>query len=123
MRLTFQKGDGLAVVLVIVMAVCVLLPFLPSQSDAPGAVQVWQNGVLLDTLPLNRDGTYVIDTPYRNVITVRDGQASITESSCPDADCVHSGWIRHTGRSIVCLPNRTEVRIVGTDGDVDFVVR
>lgn len=121
-RLKFQKGDWIAIALVIVLAVGVLLPFLPVSGAHPGAVQVWQDGVLLKTLPLDRSGTYVLDTPYRNVITIRDGQAAITESTCPGADCVHSGWIRHTGRSIVCLPNRTEVRIVGTDGDVDFVV-
>jgi hypothetical protein len=123
MRLTFQKGDWLAVVLVVVLAVCVLLPFLPASGTQPGAVQVWQNGVLLDTLPLDTDGTYIIDAPYRNVITIRNEQVAMTESTCPGADCVHSGWVRHTGHSIVCLPNRTEVRIVGTDGDVDFVVR
>ena len=122
MRLKFQKGDWIAVALVIVLAVGLLLPFLPASGTRPGAVQVWQDGVLRKTLPLDRDSTYVLDTPYRNVITIRDGQAAITESTCPGADCVHSGWIRHTGRSIVCLPNRTEVRIVGTDGDVDFVV-
>ncbi|MBQ9082879.1 MAG: NusG domain II-containing protein [Clostridia bacterium] len=122
MRLKFQKGDWIAVGLVIVLAVCVFLPFLPSSAAQPGAVEIWQNGVLLDTFPLDRDGEYIIDASFRNVITVRDGQAAITESTCPGADCVHSGWIRHTGRSIVCLPNRTEVRIVGTDGDVDFVV-
>jgi hypothetical protein len=122
MRLAFQKGDWIAIGLVIAMAVCVLLPFLPSRGNAPDSVQIWQDGILLATLPLDRDGEYIIDAPYRNVITVRNGQAAITESSCPGADCVHSGWIGHTGRSIVCLPNRTEVRIVGIDSDVDFVV-
>jgi hypothetical protein len=122
MRLAFQKGDWIAIGLVIAMAVCVLLPFLPSRGNAPDSVQIWQDGILLATLPLDRDGEYIIDVPYRNVITVRNGQAAITESSCPGADCVHSGWIGHTGRSIVCLPNRTEVRIVGMDSDVDFVV-
>jgi hypothetical protein len=122
MRLAFQKGDWIAIGLVIAMAVCVLLPFLPSRGNAPDSVQIWQDGILLDTLPLDQDGEYIIDVPYRNVITVRNGQAAITESSCPGADCVHSGWIGHTGRSIVCLPNRTEVRIVGIDSDVDFVV-
>jgi hypothetical protein len=122
MRLAFQKGDWIAIGLVIAMAVCVLLPFLPSRGNAPDSVQIWQDGILLATLPLDRDGEYIINAPYRNVITVRNGQAAITESSCPGADCVHSGWIGHTGRSIVCLPNRTEVRIVGMDSDVDFVV-
>jgi hypothetical protein len=122
MRLAFQKGDWIAIGLVIAMAVCVLLPFLPSRGNAPDSVQIWQDGILLATLPLDRDGEYIIDMPYRNVITVRNGQAAITESSCPGADCVHSGWIGHTGRSIVCLPNRLSVTIKGaSSGSVDLV--
>ena len=54
-----------------------------------------------------------------------DGKAAILESTCPGEDCVHSGWISQTGRSVVCLPNRAEVRIEGVSGadDVDAVVQ
>ena len=47
---------------------------------------------------------------------------AITGSDCPGEDCVHSGWIKASGRSIVCLPNKVEIRIVGQSDDVDFVV-
>ena len=59
---------------------------------------------------------------YMNTVTVRDGKIAVTESDCPGGDCVHSGWIGTSGRSIVCLPNRMEIRIVSATGDVDFVV-
>jgi len=45
----------------------------------------------------------------------------IAESTCPGNDCVHSGKIHSAGRSIVCLPNRVEIRITG-ESDVDYVV-
>ena len=51
-----------------------------------------------------------------------DGAVAVTASDCPGNDCVHSGWISAAGRSIVCLPNRLEVRITGGAGDgVDAV--
>ena len=59
---------------------------------------------------------------YKNVITVSEGAISITASDCPGEDCVHSGAIRTSGRSIVCLPNEVEVRVVNAASDVDFVV-
>ena len=59
---------------------------------------------------------------YTNTITVTDGKIAITASDCPGEDCVHSGAIHTTGRSIVCLPNEVEVRIVNASSDVDFVV-
>ena len=56
------------------------------------------------------------------MITVSQGKVSITSSDCPGMDCVHSGAISASGRSLVCLPNGVEVRIVGRTDDVDFVV-
>ena len=55
-------------------------------------------------------------------LTVKDGAIAFTASSCPGQDCVHSGSIRHTGRSLVCLPNSVEIRVISEESDVDFVV-
>lgn len=122
MRLKFQKGDWVAIVIVVVLAVVVALLFLPKSSQSAASVEIYQNGKLVKTLPLSQNGTYTLEGEYTNVITVEDGRVSITSSDCPGEDCVHSGWISAAGRSIVCLPNTVEVRIVGKTGDVDFVV-
>ena len=71
---------------------------------------------------LDSDTEVVIEGEYENVVTVKDGKVAITKSDCPGTDCVHSGWIHESGRSIVCLPNRVELRIEGAS-EVDFVVR
>ena len=73
-------------------------------------------------MPLSENAEYVIRSEFENIIAVQDGRAAIIRSDCPGEDCVHSGWISAAGRSIVCLPNRAEVRIVGKVSDVDFVV-
>ena len=57
-----------------------------------------------------------------NFIAVSDGAIAFTHSNCPGQDCVHSGSIHSTGRSLVCLPNRVEIRVVSGGSDVDFVV-
>ena len=74
-------------------------------------------------LPLEMDAKVEVDGEYHNVIEIRDRKAAVVESDCPGEDCVHSGWTGTPGRSVVCLPNRVEIRIVGMDSDVDFVVR
>lgn len=123
MRLTFGKGDLLAIGMVAVIAILVGVVFWNNVGSSEGTTAViYQDGVLLERLSLEKDGAYVVETPYRNTITVKDGKAAITASDCPGNDCVHSGWIHEAGRSIVCLPNRVEIRIEGTS-EVDFVVR
>lgn len=62
--------------------------------------------------PLDEDTDFVIETERgTNHFVIKDGQAAITEASCPDKICVHTGWISETGQTIVCLPNRVSVTI------------
>lgn len=123
MKLDFCKYDFLAIGIVVAMAILVSVIFWTSVGAEEGSMlSVYQEGVLTKELSLDSDVEFVIEGDYKNVITIKDGKAAITESDCPGTDCVHSGWIHEAGRSIVCLPNRVELRIEGTS-EVDFVVR
>lgn len=121
-KLRFRKGDWLAIALVAVTAVIVMLCFLPGSNDPAAVAQIYLDGKLVKTVPLSENQTFVIADQYSNEITVKDGAISFTVSTCPGQDCVHSGSIHSTGRSLVCLPNRVEIRVVSADADVDFVV-
>ena len=85
-------------------------------------VQIYQDGQLIKEVPLQENATITIPGEYQNVIEIQDGKVAITEANCPGNDCVHIGWTSTPGASIVCLPNRLEIRIIGSDG-VDLVVR
>ena len=120
--LQFHKGDILAIAVVVIFAVLVAVCFLPKGSSDAVVAEVYQNGELVETLPLTEDASLVITGTYSNTITVEEGKIAITASDCPGEDCVHSGAIHTSGRSIVCLPNGVEVRVVSAQSDVDFVV-
>lgn len=119
--LHFRKSDIVAIALVLLSALVVFLCFLPGD-DAAAYAQVYQNGDLLHTLPMDQPRELVISDAYTNTITIRDGKIAITCSDCPGEDCVASGWLDSAGRSIVCLPNALEIRVVSDSSDVDFVV-
>ena len=124
LKLSFQKGDWIAIISVVVLCVAVALFFGNLNGDSqPEAIQIFQNNQLIAEYPLQNDNRIVVQGEYCNIVEISDGRVAITESDCPGTDCVHSGWIGQAGRSIVCLPNKVEVRIVGTSNDVDFVVR
>ena len=121
-QLCFRKGDLLAVAIVLMLALAIAISFLPN-ADAQGVqAQVYQGGQLLHTLNLEQDQTVTVRGRYTNIVTVENGAVSFTASDCPGEDCVHSGSIHASGRSLVCLPNGVEVRIVNRQSDVDFVV-
>ena len=121
-KLGFRLGDVLAAVLVIALAAAVFVCFLPGRANEPEAVEIYQDGKLIRTLPLDENTEFSVDGKYRNTVTIRAGQVAIIESNCPGEDCVACGWASGSGRSIVCLPNAVEIRIVADSGDVDFVV-
>ena len=123
MKLEFCKGDFLAIGIVAVIAILVSILFWTKVGAEEGTmVSIYQDGALMKEISLNSDTEIVIEGVYENVVTVKDGKVAITKSDCPGTDCVHSGWIHESGRSIVCLPNRVELRIESTS-EVDFVVR
>ena len=121
-HLRFRKGDFLAIAVVALIAVFVAVGFLPEKTGGPVLAEIYHQGQLIKTLSLEEENTLEITGDYTNVITVEDGKIAITASDCPGEDCVHSGAIHSSGRSIVCLPNEVEVRVVAQTSDVDFVV-
>lgn len=122
LRLKFQKGDFIVIILVLVIAAAVGFSFMPRDTAGrQNIIQIYQDGQLVQELLLDTDRTIELTGDYTNTVEVREGKVAITASDCPGEDCVHSGWISGVGRSIVCLPNRVEIRIVG-EAEVDFIV-
>lgn len=122
MRLSFQKGDALAILTVLVLILLSAVLFFPGADDPVSSAEVYLEGKKVRTLDLSVDGMFPVSGEYTNVISVKDGKIAIVESDCPGEDCVHTGWISSAGKTIVCLPNRLEIRLTRFD-DVDFVVR
>ena len=120
---SFRRGDFLAIALVVIIAAAVACAYLPFGKSSQGAaLQVFRDGIMINELPLDSSEQFDITGEYTNTVQIDSGKAAIIASDCPGEDCVHSGWISRPGRSIVCLPNRVEIRITG-QSDVDFVVR
>ena len=77
-------------------------------------------------LPLATDMTRTFEGPLGVTrVEVHDGFVAIRESPCRLQLCVRMGQTRSTTRSLVCIPNRVQVRIVGDDSEeaVDALAR
>ena len=75
-----------------------------------------QNQVVL-TIDLNKenDSHYYVDGTNGKVhIHVKDGAIAIIESNCPHQDCVHMGYIKESGRPIICAYNCVSITIEGS---------
>lgn len=97
-------------------------------------------------LEISRDGTMISRTRLSelegqelriaspdggyNLVCIENGGVFVREADCENGDCIRQGTIHHTGESIICLPHKLTVTIVGSVdsgcGDVqiyDTIVR
>ena len=125
MRLKFCIGDVIVIGFVVMLAILIGVVFWIKTGNGEGnTVVVYREGEKIQELSLNKNTEDFIENSYTNKLVVKDKKVAIVESDCPGMDCVHSGWISGKGRSLVCLPNRVEIRIEGeVDSEVDFIVR
>ena len=124
-RLTFCKGDAVVIFACMMLAVLIGVLFVRTTGTDKGeTVVIYQEGNKVQEISLHENTVILIENSYTNKVMVKDKKVAIVESDCPGMDCVHSGWISGKGRSLVCLPNRVEIRIEGEmESEVDFIVR
>lgn len=88
-------------------------------------VIIQQNGVKIEELSLDKNGTYVIeDGTYYNKLVIRDGAVYVEDANCRDLICVRHGSISKVNETITCLPHKLIVYVVGDNiSEVDAVVK
>lgn len=120
-----NRYDALVVLVVLSLAALLAVkPFLAARAVSDGAltVVVSADGRELDRAALADFGARTYES-NGHTLTVfsADGSLAVAESDCPGQDCVHSGAISRAGQSIVCLPARIVIELVGAAPDYDLV--
>ena len=87
-----------------------------------GAIVVEQDGRETARYALSEDRIVRIEGERGfNLLVIQGGEAWLSEADCPTQLCVKTGKIRYAGQSIVCLPHRLAVRILGGVSALDAV--
>lgn len=58
-----------------------------------------------------------------SVIEIQKGRVRMIESACDHKLCIKKGWTYRTGDSIVCLPNRVRVKVIGKQRKIDAITQ
>ncbi|MCD7819452.1 MAG: NusG domain II-containing protein [Lachnospiraceae bacterium] len=108
-----KKADIFFFAVIAVICIAVLVYRTYSQEEGAQVI-VSVNGEIYGTYSLNKD--QVIEINDTNVLTISDGEAYMSEASCPDQLCVSMGHISNHNELIVCLPNYVVIQV---DDDSD----
>ena len=118
-RTIFKPWDTLVygLVIVIMLAGFVNIRIMMRTGRERLAI-IEMNGQIIDTISLEQNMTSKeirIDAGEGsyNIVFIGYDFVEVLESNCPDQVCVGWGRIRYAGQTIVCLPFKIVVRIVG----------
>ena len=88
----------------------------------PREVVVFHDGVASKRLGLGTDTTVTL-LHGKMTVEIHDHRIRIQHSDCPRQFCVHQGWAKYEGESIICVPFKTLIEIQSSAGPVlDAVV-
>ena len=122
-----KKNDVILIVLILLASGFIYagMRFWQKQNTYENAyVEVTVGEELYGRYPLSQDYTEKIDfgDGEYNVLVIKDGQAFVSEASCPDKICVKHSHIHYSAESIACLPHGLIIKIVGgEENQVDAV--
>ncbi|MGN1135225.1 MAG: NusG domain II-containing protein [Oscillospiraceae bacterium] len=120
-RRTFKPSDiVIAVIAAAILAAVLIFRGIAEPNGSSAAV--FCSGEQIAALPLETDGVYPFDE-YGVTVEVKNRSVRVINSDCPDKICEKTGFISSSAQTIVCLPNRISVRIIGnTDSNIDVVL-
>ena len=114
MRHLLRKADFLLFLFFLAAAALIAVVPLLQSSKSAGQVQIMCEGEVYGIYPLDREAEIVVSrNGHTNVVVIGDRSVHMESADCQNQVCVHTGTIAHTGDTIVCLPNRVVVEIVG----------
>ena len=113
------RYDLILVAALLAVSVVLLTVFLLTREQG-AFVRVQLDGNTVAEYPLSVNARYELNGGT-NILVIEDGEAYLVYADCPDHTCINTGRISLVGESIICLPNRLAVTVVGEKQDVDLV--
>lgn len=110
-----------AAIIGIVLFVSIAAIFIMNHLCGGSQTAVICCGDVRHELSLDEDGLFRFDGIDAE-FEVKGGKIRITKVSCPDKICENTGYIGSPGQSIICVPNKITVVVVGSNESIDVTV-
>lgn len=106
-----RKSDIILLCSILAIAICVFGAVAFFTLGKGEVVVIRVDGKEYARLPLDEDAELLIEgNGGSNLLVIKNGEAYISEATCPDLICVHTGKADEM-KTVVCLPNRVTVSI------------
>lgn len=106
-----KRNDFILAIAIFLIAGVGLLLYMHFGKQSAATVLVTVDGKMYGTYSLQKDRDVFIDDT--NHLVIKDKKADMIAADCPDQICVEHKSISKNKETIVCLPNKVIVEIVG----------
>ena len=108
-----HRYDMILIAVLLVLSAGIWLYSIAARQEG-GYAQVAIDGEIVMELPLNKNTSVILGQgEHSDTLIIENGQAYVSEASCPDHVCIRQGKVSYNGQTIVCLPNKLVVTIRG----------
>jgi hypothetical protein len=116
-----NKSD-IKLVIILGIIVIVIFIFINVTKEDGSMAEVFYKDKLVLTIDLNVDSEYIVDGELGDVVLeVKDKKIRVKSENSPRNICSREGYIGDSSRTLICLPNKVIVKIVG-ESEIDGVV-
>ncbi len=117
-----KKSNVIFICAVLIVSVGLWFALKPSDTAGEKWAEIMVDGKLKGRYSLSEN--CVVDIDQKNQLVIQEGKADMTDADCPDKLCVNHPPVSKIGETIVCLPNRVVVTIVGSKSEkMDIIVQ
>lgn len=111
-------------VFILIFALCAAASFvMAGNKKSSGAELVVKTPEGRFLYPLNKNTELDFEGVIGHTkVTIKDGQAWVTESACDNKNCIFMGKLSRPGDFAACLPNAVILTVEGQDEEFDALV-
>lgn len=121
MVLIMNKSD-IRLLIIIGLIIIGIFIFINITKEKGSVAEVYYEDELILSIHLDDDGEYNVDGELGDVVLeVKDGMIRVKSENSPKNICSKGGYIGDSSRTLICLPNKIIVKIVG-EREMDGVV-
>lgn len=114
MKQKFDRRDYLFLAALFVLGILLTIGVYHF-SENGSAINITVDGQLYGTYALDEEQEIPVELDGRiaNVVVIEDGAAYMKNADCRDGLCIRQGAISRNRQTIVCLPHKLVVEVVG----------
>ena len=120
-----KRNDVIMTGIVLLIALVSLGFFFLNKKEG-SAVVITVNGEIYQQTELEQNNIIKIaqENGDYNEVVIQDGYVWMTDADCPDKLCVKHNKIHYNHETIVCLPHKVVVEIIGgEENNVDIIAK